>query len=66
MGGVKLYLESIIIIRNYSALSAAVGGRDGMDCSRRVWMTCSINRTPHQSQHLGIILVVGDVGWYFS
>jgi hypothetical protein len=57
--GVKLDSESIIIIINYPVIFAAVGGREGMDCSRRVWMTCSINRIPHQSWHLRIIFVVG-------
>jgi hypothetical protein len=65
-GGVKLYSGSIIIIKIYPALSTAIGGRDGMDCSRRLWMTCSINRTRHQSRRLGIVLVVGDVGLLFS
>jgi hypothetical protein len=37
-----------------------------MDCSRRVWMTCSINRIPHQSWHLRIVFVIGDVGLSFS
>jgi len=35
-GGVKLYSGSIIIIKIYPALTAAVGGRDGMDCRRRL------------------------------
>ena len=48
-GGIKLRLKSIIIIKIYPGLYAAIGGRDGMDCSRRLWMTCSINRTRHQS-----------------
>ena len=30
-GGVKLDLESIIIIRNYPALSTTIGGQDWMD-----------------------------------
>jgi hypothetical protein len=46
-GGENLYLGSSIIIIIYPALSAAIGGRDGMDCSRHLWMTCSINRTHH-------------------
>jgi len=32
-GRVKLYSESIIIIRNYPVLSTAVEGQDGMDYS---------------------------------
>jgi hypothetical protein len=60
-GGVKLYSESIIIINIYPALSAAIGRWEGMDCNWRLQMTCSINRIPHQSQHLGVVLVTGDV-----
>jgi len=52
-GGENTYLGSIIIIIIYPALSLVTGGRDGMDCRRRVWMTCSINRTRHQSPVLG-------------
>ena len=48
-GGEKTYLGSIIITIIYPAVSLVIGGRDGMDCSRRLWMTCSINRTRHQS-----------------
>ena len=47
--GVKLHLKSIIITKIYPALSAAIGGQYGMNCSRRLWMTCSLNRTRHQS-----------------
>ena len=59
--GVKLHLKSIIITKIYPALSAAIGGQYGMDCSRRLWITCFLNRTCHQSQCLGIVLAVGDV-----
>ena len=52
-GGIKLHLKSIIIIKIYPARFAAIGGRDGMDCSRYLWMMYSINRTRHQSQVLG-------------
>ena len=61
-GGVTLFSVSIVIIKIYPTLSAAIGGQDGMDCSRRLWMTCSIIRTCHQSRRLVIVLVVGDVG----
>ena len=61
LGGIKLYSESIIIINIYPTLSAAVGRREGMDCNWHLWMTCSINRIPHQSQCLGVILATGDV-----
>jgi hypothetical protein len=57
-----MYSSSTIIIKFYPALSTVVGGRDGMDCSRRLWMTCSNYRTPHQSWRFGIVLIVGDVG----
>jgi len=33
-GGENIYLGSRIIIINYPALSAAIGGRDGMDAGR--------------------------------
>ena len=64
--GIKLYLGSIIIIKIYPALFTAIGGWDGMDGSRRLWMRCSINRVSHQSQRLEIVLVVGDIGLLFS
>ena len=38
LGGVKLYSAPIIIIKISLALSAAVGGQDWMDGSRRLWM----------------------------
>jgi hypothetical protein len=66
LGGVKLDSESIIIIENYPALFAAIWGWEGMDCSRRLWMTCSINRAPHQSRRWRVILIAGDVGLFFS
>ena len=64
-GGEKTYLGSIIITIIYPAVSLVIGGRDGMDGRRRIWMTCSIYRTRHQSLRLGIIFVVGDVGGVF-
>jgi nitrate reductase NapE component len=64
-GRKKIYSWSIIIIKIYPALSAAVGGQDGMDCSRRLWMTCSIYGTCHQSQCLVLVLIVGNVGPFF-
>ena len=64
--GVKLHLKPIIILKIYPALFAAIGGRDGMDCSRRLWMTYSINRTHYQTRHLGIVFVIGDVGLFFA
>jgi hypothetical protein len=66
LDGVKLYSAPIIIIKIYPALFAAIGGRDGMDCSRRLWMTCSIYRIRHPSRRLGIVLVVGDIGLLLS
>jgi hypothetical protein len=41
-GGAKIYLGSSIIIKIYPTLSLVIGGRDGMDCRRCIWMTCSI------------------------
>ena len=46
----------------YPALSLVIGGRDRMDCSRRIWMTCSIYRTQFSAPgfsvwaHLGVDL----------
>jgi len=65
LGGEKMYLVSTIIMKNYPAVSLVIGGRDGMDGRRRIWMTYSIYRTRHQSLRLGIVLVVGDVGGFF-
>jgi hypothetical protein len=45
LDGVNMYLGSIILIKTYSALFTAIGGRDGMDAGGTHWMTCSINRT---------------------
>ena len=38
-GGENLYSGSSIIIKNYPALSLAIGGRDGVDGSGALWMT---------------------------
>jgi hypothetical protein len=57
--GEKTYLGSSILINIYPALSAAIGGRDGMDCSGALWMTCSNYRTRHQSWLSGRFLAVG-------
>jgi len=64
-GGETIYLGSSLIMKIYPALSLVTGGRDGMDRSRRIWMTCSIYRTRHQPLRLWIVLVVGDVGQCF-
>ena len=64
-GGEKIYLVSTIIMKIYPAVSLTIGGWDGMDGRRRIWMTCSIYRTHHQSLHLGIIFVARDIGWVF-
>ena len=61
-GGLKLYSGSIIIIKIYPTLVAAVGAQEGMDCSR---MSCSIYSTRHQSWHLEIVLVGEDVRHVF-
>jgi len=38
LGGIKIYLGSIIMIEIYSTICAAIGGRDGMDGGRGFWM----------------------------
>ena len=65
-GGVQLHSESDVIMKIYPALSTVIGERYGMDGRRRLWMTCSINRTRHQSQRLGIVLAIGDIGLLFA
>jgi hypothetical protein len=45
-GGENLYLGSSKILINYPALSAAIGGRDGMDGSRSNWMTLPFWEVP--------------------
>ena len=47
-GGQKIYLGSSIIIKNYPALSAAMGGQDGMDGSRAHWMTLPFWEVPSE------------------
>ena len=66
LGGVKLHSKSIIIMIIYPALTLVIGGRDGMDCSRCVWMTYSIYRIHHQSRRLRMVFIVGNVGHLFS
>jgi len=63
--GEKIYLRSSLTMKIYPTVSLAIGGRDGMDGRRRLWMTCSIYRIRHQSPALGIVLVIGDVGHTF-
>ena len=58
-GGEKTYAGSSIIIKFYPALSLAIGGRDGMDGSRRHWMMHSNYRTCHQTWLSGCFLAVG-------
>jgi len=65
-GGGKIYSWFMIVIKIYPALSTAIGGRDWMDCSRRLWMSSSIYITRHQSQRSGMVFVIGDVGQFFS
>src|SRR5438105_216672 len=38
-GREKVYLGSSTLIKIYPALSAAIRGRDGVDCGRLIWMT---------------------------
>jgi hypothetical protein len=47
-GEEKIYLGSSIIIIIYPALSAAMGGRDGMDGSRALWMTLPFWEVPSE------------------
>jgi hypothetical protein len=48
----KMYLGSITLMKTYTALFAAIGGRDGMDAGRVHQMTCAIYGT-HQPLVLG-------------
>jgi len=48
------------MIKNYPVLSAVIGGRDGMDCNRRVWMIAFY--LYNTSSIIGFVLAVGDVG----
>ena len=61
--GIKWYPAPNIIIIIYPALSAVIGGQDGLDGSRVHWMTCSIIRPRHQSERM--VFVVEDVGRFF-
>jgi hypothetical protein len=45
-GGGKTYLGSSKILINYPALSAAIGGQDGMDGGRAHWMTLPKREAP--------------------
>ena len=59
----NIYTGCIILIKNYSALSVVIGGREGVDGVRGHWMTCPINRTLHQlwaCSSLGLLL--GSLG----
>jgi hypothetical protein len=46
-----MYLGSITLMGTYTALFAAIGGRDGMDAGGVHQMMCAIYRTrqPHQA-----------------
>ena len=60
-GEEKIYLGSSIIMKIYPAVSLVIGGRDGMDGRRRLWMTRSNYKMCHQSCCL---LHLGEVsGW---
>jgi len=39
LGGEKMYLGSITLMKIYPTLSAAIGGRDGVDGGGALWMT---------------------------
>ena len=60
-GGEKMDSGSSILIIIYPALSLAIGGWDGMDCSGGHWMTCSNYRTRHQSWLSRHFLAVGCI-----
>ena len=62
-GGENIYLGSRIIIKNYPALSAAIGGRDGMDAGRALWMTLPFWELPSKLM-LGLLL--GSMGSVFQ
>jgi hypothetical protein len=48
----KMYLEFITLMKTYTALFAAIGGRDGMDAGGVHQMTCAIYGT-HQPSGAG-------------
>ena len=60
-GGEKTYLGSSILINIDPALSAAIGGRDGVDAGGGHWMTCSNYRTRHPLWLSGRFLAVGRI-----
>jgi len=62
---VKAYLWLITLIKTYSTSYMAIGGQEGMDAGRWVWMTCFINRTPHQLGTWGVGFVAGFTGLGF-
>jgi hypothetical protein len=57
-----MYLQLITLIKPYSTFYMANEGREGMDAGGWLWMTCSINRTPHQLGAWGFALAVGGIG----
>jgi len=56
---VKMYLELITLIKTYSTFYMAIGGWEGVDGARWVWMMCSINRTNHLLGAWGISFAAG-------
>jgi hypothetical protein len=62
LGGVKMYLAFIILVKTHFALSSAFGEWDGMDAAKAHWMTCFIHRTGHPLGAWGFALTVRDVG----
>jgi len=64
-GGEKIYLGSRIVIKNYPAHSAAIGGRDGMDGGKANWMTLPFWEEPSKMM-LGFANATGLNGPGFS
>jgi hypothetical protein len=51
----KIYLDTSIAIIIYPALSTTIGGQDGMDGGKQLWMT--------KSHDLPSILIVSTIEW---
>jgi len=61
----KYILGFRIIIINYPALSAAIGGRNGMDAGRAHWMTLPFWEVPSKLM-LGFGMLLGLMGSVFQ
>jgi hypothetical protein len=60
--GVRTYLQLITLIKPYSTFYMANQGREGVDGGGWLWMTYSINRTPHQLGTWGFGFAAGLTG----